>query len=67
MFLPEFHSKKTKLLSSTKSNMIKSHRVSSKISLLNNKLIILLLVSLTEVEMEQFAQLQEKIAQLERK
>jgi hypothetical protein len=66
MFLPEFHSKKTEFLSSTKSYTIISHKVSSKTSSLNNELIISSLISLTEVEMKQLTQLQERIAQLER-
>jgi K+/H+ antiporter YhaU regulatory subunit KhtT len=64
MFLPEFHSKRTELLSSTKSNTIITHRVSSRASFLNNELIISSSVSLTEVEIEQVNQLQEQIAQL---
>jgi hypothetical protein len=59
MFLLEFHSKKTELLCSTKSNIIITCKVSSKISFLNNKLIISLFVLLIEIEIEQITQLQE--------
>jgi hypothetical protein len=66
MFLPEFHSKRTESLSSTKSYTIMSYRVNSRALSLNNELIISSSVLLTKVEMEQLAQLQERIAQLER-
>jgi hypothetical protein len=52
MFLPKFHSKRSELLSFTKSNMIMSYRVSNRTLSINNELIISPSVSLTEVEIE---------------